>query len=75
MPDISNDATCQDPGQSWHVGFQLTEDVIKVTVVVVIPLSLVVSQGTCLMASSTDKVEWSDLSPIPEMTTVPYKSL
>ena len=72
MPDISDDATCQDPGQSWHVGFQLMEDVIKV---IVIPLSLVVSQGTWLMASSTDKVEWSDLSPIPEMTTVPYKSL
>ena len=72
MPDISNDATCQDPGQSWHVGFQLTEDVIKVTVVVVIPLSLVVSQGTWLMASSTDKVEWSDLHT---KAYRPYRSL
>ena len=28
------------------------------------------SQGTWLLASSTDTVEWSDLSPIPEMTPV-----
>ena len=33
------------------------------------------SQGTWLLDSSTDTVEWSDLSPIPEMTPVPYKSL
>ena len=33
------------------------------------------SQGTRLLASSTDTVEWSDLSTIPEMTPVPYKSL
>ena len=33
------------------------------------------SQGTCLLASSTDTVEWCDISPIPEMTPVPYKSL
>ena len=33
------------------------------------------SQGTWLLASSTDTVEWSDLSPIPEMTPIPYKSL
>ena len=26
------------------------------------------SQGTWLLASSTDTVEWSDLSPISEMT-------
>ena len=31
------------------------------------------SQGTWLLASSTDTVERPDLSPIPEMTPVPIQ--
>ncbi len=31
--------TCQDPGQSWHVLFQLTENFIMVVVVVIVALS------------------------------------